>query len=204
MKELSLEDGKRLVKLSRSIIADYLRSSLDRDLYRKEISKIVDEKLGVFVTLRYFSDRSLRGCIGYPFPSDSVAELLIDASIAAATEDPRFMPLSYKELDKINVEVSLLSEMQEIDKSNISREVVIGKDGLYLQYLYRSALFLPEVPIEEHWNLNQYLENLCYKAGLPADTWKKEKAKLFRFQTIIFAEIKPNGAVKRINLDELR
>ena len=64
--------------------------------------------------------------------------------------------------------------------------IEIGRHGLVLQYMGRSGVFLPQVPVEQGWDLDQYLTNLCYKAGLPDGSWKKQGARLFWYEGFKF------------------
>src|SRR5437867_11612891 len=118
------------------------------------------------------SEKNLRGCIGYVSPPLNIYESVVVAAINAATEDPRFIAISEKELNEIIFEVSVLSKPSLIKLENIDvslSKIVIGRDGLILESKYGSGLCLPQVPVEQQWNIREYLRNLCYKAGSPAD-----------------------------------
>lgn len=137
--------------------------------------------LGVFVTL-HLAGR-LRGCIGSIIAHEPLYLGTWNMARMAAFHDPRFPPLSRGEWNNIEMEISVLDQpVPCLDADKIE----IGKDGLILQYAGHQGLFLPQVPVEQHWDLPQYLEQLCYKAGLPAGSWKKTGAKLFRFQAQVF------------------
>ena len=64
----------------------------------------------------------------------------------------------------------------------------VGRDGLIIENGYHRGLLLPQVPVEQNWNLNEFLEGLCYKAGLNNDAWKYEDTKIYSFQAQIFEE----------------
>ncbi len=49
----------------------------------------------------------------------------------------------------------------------------------------QSSVFLPQVPVEQGWDLTAYLEQLCFKAGLPGNAWKDKDARLFLFSADI-------------------
>src|SRR5690606_20771618 len=160
-------------------------------------------KAGVFVTLNYLTrmrEEHLRGCIGFPLPEKMLRQSVVEAAIAAATEDPRFPPVDIQELDDLIFEVSVLTPPQEIRSSpdEYRKEIKIGKDGLILRWRYGSGLLLPQVPVEMKWNIDQYLTNICYKAGAPADAWKDRASKLYKFQAIVFKEKEPKGQVIRL------
>jgi len=128
---------------------------------------------------------------------------IIDASIAAATQDPRFPPVNKKELADIVFEVSILIPPIEIKVQNPKdylNVIKIGRDGLILTWRYGSGLLLPQVPVEAKWDTEEYLANLCYKAGAPPDIWLMSDSKLFSFQANIYKESYPNGNVVRMRL----
>jgi len=129
---------------------------------------------------------------------------VIEAAIAAATEDPRFPPLDSRELDNIIFEVSVLTPPQEISINNPSdyrKEIEIGKDGLILRWRFGSGLLLPQVPLELNWDTEEYLANLCYKAGAPPDVWLDSNSKLYKFQAEVFKEANPNGQIVKMGYD---
>jgi len=85
---------------------------------------------------------------------------------------------------------------KDFDTRELLHKITIGKDGLIIRYRDRSGLFLPQVPVEQGWNVEEYLTNLCYKAGLSPDTWLEKEASILYFQGQIFSEVKPNGMIK--------
>lgn len=162
-------------------------------------------KAGVFVTLNYLTrnrEEHLRGCIGFLLPEKMLRQSVVEAAIAAATEDPRFPPVDIQELDNMIFEVSVLTPPQEIRVApdEYRKVIKIGKDGLILRWRYGSGLLLPQVPVEMKWNVDQYLANICYKAGAPVDAWKDHASKLYKFQAIVFKEKEPKGQVVRLEL----
>ncbi|MGC8572021.1 MAG: TIGR00296 family protein [Candidatus Micrarchaeia archaeon] len=203
MKFYDLKDGEILVKSARKAIENYIkyntRSSID------ELNKFKDQ-VGVFVTLEKHPTNDLRGCIGFPIAVAQLKDMIIDASIAAAVEDPRFMPLKKEELDKIVIEVNILSEPTLIKKpeniEDIIKEIKVGRDGLLIKYGYYSGLLLPIVAVEEQWDEKTFLENVCIKAGLDTDAWKNPKAKLYKFESQVFKEAEPNGKVYERNFEK--
>jgi uncharacterized protein (TIGR00296 family) len=51
-------------------------------------------------------------------------------------------------------------------------QVVIGRHGLVVSMGRRHGLLLPQVPVEHGWERQTFLEQTCYKAGLPPDAWQ--------------------------------
>ena len=185
--KLTSDEGHLLIKIARENIATYLNGG---DYHCNcELPDIFYEKLGVFVTLSINSN--LRGCIGYPEPYMELIEGLLDVSIAAAVDDPRFNPLSLEEFDKVKIEVSVLTKPQlvQVDSYEDYLNVLkVGRDGLIIENMYHRGLLLPQVPVEQNWDIETFLENLCYKAGLYRDAWKEENTKIYNFQAQIFEE----------------
>ena len=184
---LTDNEGQLLIKIARDNITSYLKGV--NYVPVKDLPEIFHEKLGVFVTLSI--DSNLRGCIGYPEPYMELIEGLLDVSIAAAVEDPRFNPISLDEFKKVNIEVSVLTKPQQVivDSYEDYLDVLkVGRDGLIIENMYHRGLLLPQVPIEQNWDIKTFLENLCYKAGLYADAWKEENTKIYSFQAHIFEE----------------
>jgi uncharacterized protein (TIGR00296 family) len=197
---ISLIEGAELVRLARMAVEKYLQESV---IIKSE--KDMLEKAGIFVTLSYVpisKSEYLRGCIGFPLPEKPLHQGVIEAAIAAATEDPRFPPLDRRELDNIIFEVSVLTPPQEIRASpaDYGKEIEIGRDGLILQWRFGSGLLLPQVPIELKWNVEEYLANICYKAGAPPDVWLDPTSKLYKFQAAVFKEVEPKGKIITIGL----
>jgi hypothetical protein len=162
---------------------------------------------GVFVTIYLVnnmnSEKNLRGCIGYVFPSQNIYDSVIAAAINAATEDPRFIAISEKELDDLIFEVSVLSKpaLIQVENTDVSlSNIVIGRDGLILESRYGSGLFLPQVPVEQKWNIREYITNLCHKAGAPSDAWLLPDSKLYTFCSLIFREKLPNREIYPENI----
>jgi uncharacterized protein len=196
---ISLIEGTDLVCLARSAVEKYLQESVII-----KPGKETSEKAGVFVTLNYVTPSRrefLRGCIGFLLPEKALYQGVIDAAIAAATEDPRFPPLDVQELNNIVFEVSVLTPPQEIRVNNPAdyrNEVEIGRDGLILQWRFGSGLLLPQVPVELNWDVEEYLANMCYKAGAPPDVWIDPSSKLYKFQATVFKEVEPKRQIIRV------
>jgi uncharacterized protein len=158
------------------------------------------ERRGVFVTLRTEPDGELRGCIGFPLPHLALGRAIGEAAVAAASEDPRFPPLGPEELRRVTLEVSILSPPEPLDSTTpeqLPSQVRVGVDGLILEAEHASGLLLPQVALEQHWSAEQFLAATCEKAGLRRSRWREPGARLFRFQSAVFAEEHPGGPVRR-------
>ncbi|MEM3064205.1 MAG: TIGR00296 family protein [Candidatus Nitrosotenuis sp.] len=196
---ISDQDGAILVKTARKIVTEFVKNGrrleLDEDSRRR-----LDFESGIFVTLNIEDD--LRGCIGFTLPR-KVSQALPEAAIAAATQDPRFLPVSESELDRITFEVTVLTPPQPLRVDNpvqIPSKIKIGRDGLLIKRGYHSGLLLPQVPKEHGWDERKFLDYTCQKAGLPPGCWMEKDAQIFTFEGIIFKEDHPNGNVVRVLL----
>jgi len=199
--ELSQKEGEFLVKLARRAVEEYLKTR-KHTRAPDNVSEKLKQPCGVFVTINTIEngEKELRGCIGYPYPTDPLFQAVIQSAINAATEDPRFYPLSPKELDKVVFEVSVLTPPQKIETNKPKEypaKINVGRDGLIVERGIYKGLLLPQVPVEWKWNEEEFLCQCCVKAGLPADNWLLDGTKLYKFQAIIFEEETPNGEVKR-------
>ena len=142
-----------------------------------------NERCGIFVTLKKHGE--LRGCIGFVKGVEPLSEAIQEMAVAAATRDPRFSPVSSSELSEISLEVSVLTPMTEVKSI---AEIEIGRHGLMLLHGRHSGLLLPQVPVEWGWDVDEFLVNLCYKAGLPPGSHLEPGAKLLKFSADIFSE----------------
>jgi hypothetical protein len=185
---LNDDEGVFLVKLARSAIETYLK---DGKIIKvpDDINPILKEERGAFVTLQ--RDGDLRGCIGYPEPVKPLAQAVIEVAISAATGDPRFPQVTPSEMDKIQVEVSVLTkpEIIPVEKpAEYLEKIEVGKDGLIVEMGIYRGLLLPQVPVEWKWDIEDFLANTCMKAGLSPDCWLQEGVNIYSFQSQIFEE----------------
>jgi len=199
--QLSQKEGEFLVKLARQAVEEYFKTR-KHITPPENISKKLSQPCGVFVTINSVmnGEEELRGCIGYPYPTAPLAQAVIESAINAATQDPRFPPLSLRELDCIVFEVSVLTPPQKIEVKNPKEyctKIKVGEDGLIVERGMYKGLLLPQVPVEWKWNEEEFLCQCCNKAGLPPDFWLIEGTKIYKFQAIVFEEEKPRGLVKR-------
>lgn len=198
--ELTDADGELLVKTARAIVFEYLKNN-NRLKLDENFESNYSFNSGVFVTLN--NPNGLRGCIGFPLPDKKLFNALKDASISAATEDPRFSPVRVDELDEITFEVTVLTPPEEIrvdDPLDYLSQIKVGRDGLIIKHSFYSGLLLPQVPIEYGWTEKEFLEYTCEKAGIPKDYWKKKETKILKFEGIVFKEESPSGKVIREKL----
>ena len=199
---ISDEDGEQLVRLARRAVEKYLNESIIVNL---DNMYQFSQKAGVFVTLNYVdnNEEHLRGCMGFPLPDKKLHQSVIEAAIAPATQDPRFPPLDKEELASVIFEVSVLTSPEKINVQSpkeYQNHIKIGRDGLILRCKYGSGLLLPQVPVELRWDIDEFLANICYKAGAPPDTWLMAESRLYRFEAIVYRESEPSGKIIKVDL----
>ena len=195
-----------MVNLSRQAVQKYLESG-ETATPPKDTPKKLFVNCGAFVTINTIKHgkSQLRGCIGYPYPTNPLVEAVIDAAINAATQDPRFYPLQTSELNDVVFEVSVLTPPEPVKVDNprdCVKKIKVGQDGLIVEKGFYKGLLLPQVPVEWGWSEEEFLCQCCLKAGLPPDSWLTKGTKLYKFTAIVFGETKPNGEVKRKSLSK--
>ena len=171
---------RALVEIARDAVAEHVAG-------RKGGAPRVEdlpEASGAFVTLKKKGE--LRGCIGTLECRAPLAAEVARVAVCAAREDPRFEPVRASELDEIDVEVSVLGPLEEIDPFDPAA-IVVGVHGLVVERGYRRGLLLPQVATELNWDRETFLAHTCLKAGLPADAWRGG-AKVYRFAAEVFGD----------------
>ncbi len=185
MIELNREQQLRLLGLARRTIENVLdgKGLPEADMVDEFGDSIFAERCGAFVTLH--ADGALRGCIGYIKGIKTIPETIIDMANASAFKDPRFPPLRKQEYGVIDIEISIMSPIEEV--RDVS-EIEVGRDGLIISAGYRTGLLLPQVATEYGWDRKTFLEHTCYKAGLPGDAWRAKGTKIEKFSAQVFGE----------------
>lgn len=136
---------------------------------------------GAFVTLE--KGGALRGCVGRLFTDQPLYLTVQRMAVAAALEDERFPPVQAQELSELDIEISVLSPLDQIAHPE---EIEIGRHGVVLRAQGKQAVFLPQVAPEQGWDRAELLRQLCKKAGLPDDAWKE--GTLYVFTAQVFGE----------------
>jgi len=169
-----------LLDIAQQTVENYVRFGQIPDF------EVEDERLwqpeGAFVTL--YNHGQLRGCIGRVVSNQPLWQTVRDMAVSAATQDPRFQPISPEELPELTYEVSVLSVPQEIGDW---RKIELGKHGVIIQRGLNSGVFLPQVAEETGWNLEEFLTQLCVgKAGLEPDCYKNPQTTIKVFTAQVF------------------
>ena len=176
---LSEQEKEILHKIAREAIESKFRREKLSEI--KFTSKTLKEKRGAFVTLHKHGN--LRGCIGYIRAQKPLDQTIREMAMAAAFQDSRFNPLTEKELNDIDIEISVLTPLR---KGSNTEEIVVGKIGIYIIKGLYSGLLLPQVATEYGWDRKTFVEHTCTKAGLPDDAWKEKDTEIYIFSADIF------------------
>lgn len=175
---LTEAEKSELLSIAKKSIESYVKKSEIPDFQIK--SPTFQKPSGAFVSLH--KGGALRGCIGYIEPAKPLWITVRDAAIAAATQDYRFEPVGKSELNKIEIEISVLSPLTLIKSPD---EIEVGKHGLLISQYSVSGLLLPQVATQYGWDKSQFLSQTCLKAGLPENAWK-EGATIYAFTADVF------------------
>jgi len=192
---ISPDEQKILLTDARESIASQLEGR--RPVYNESgtANSVLNKPCGAFVTLHKIEaadgaggakpERKLRGCIGRMTATIPLLETVRTMAREAAFGDPRFPPLKPGEPEQCFIEISALSPMSVCPDP---RQVEVGVHGLYLIRHGRSGVLLPQVPVEQGWDLDEYLDYICIKAGLPPKSYNAPDATLYTFTAVVFGE----------------
>jgi hypothetical protein len=180
---LNKEEKKKLLDIAKSSIIEAVTGK--RQFYPSVTEEKLNENCGAFVTIK--ENNRLRGCIGYIQAVKPLYETVKDTAKSAAVNDYRFSPVRQDELDKLELEISVLTPLKKI--KDIS-EIEVGKHGLYMKKGFDSGLLLPQVATEYNWDKETFLRETCGKAGLPQDAWKDKSTEIYTFSAEVFGEEK--------------
>ncbi|HPB80497.1 MAG TPA: AmmeMemoRadiSam system protein B [Spirochaetota bacterium] len=180
--EITPGEKNYLLSLARKSIVSYLAGGKQVAVNESSVPQSCRDAKGVFVTLK--KNGALRGCIGFITGMKPLYQAVIENAWNAAFRDPRFPPLDRSELGGITIEISVLTEPCPV--RNVD-DIVVGRDGLIIRMGDRQGVFLPQVPVEWGWSREEYLIQLCRKAGLPDNAWRNGAA-IYSFRAIVFGE----------------
>lgn len=183
MADQTLDPKERLIllKLARHAIMESLGSGGEYPEF--EPSPGLRAPSGAFVTLH--RKGQLRGCIGTFSAQNPLEETIQEMARAAAFQDPRFTPVQAREVPEIDIEISALTPMREVQDLE---EIEVGRHGLYVMDGPFSGVLLPQVATEQGWDRQTFLEQTCIKAGLDRDRWRSDDLKVFVFSAEVFGE----------------
>jgi AmmeMemoRadiSam system protein B/AmmeMemoRadiSam system protein A len=173
------EEKKELLEKARNSIANFVLTGKKGNPVPPKSSGILNEIAGAFVSI--YVDGKLRGCIG-GFARENTLNDLVQQMAVSASCDRRFSSIEPEELDKMELEISVLSPLKKIDSID---EIVLGKHGIYIKKGINSGTFLPQVATKTGWKLEEFLGHCSRdKAGIGWDGWKE--AEIFIYEALVF------------------
>ncbi len=176
--KLNAEERRALLALARQAVLAHLTHG-PRPYLEGAVGSL---KLGAFVSVHVAGE--LRGCIGHLQSDRPLGDVVAECAVQAASEDPRFDPLTLGELAATQIEISVLGPIEPVH--DIS-EIVVGRHGLIVAQGYCKGLLLPQVATERGWDRETFLAHTCLKAGLRRDAWTAG-AQISKFEAEVFAE----------------
>ena len=179
---LSHEEKNVLLSFAREAIAISLRGGEPPE-HRVPHAALREEGRGAFVTLH--KKGALRGCIGALTSPSPLYETIANMAVAAATGDPRFENLTLAELERVDIELSILTPLKKVDDI---AEIEVGRHGIYLLKGDHKGVLLPQVASEYGWTREQFLDHTCLKAGLKPGEWGDEGVEIYTYEAEIFSE----------------
>lgn len=179
---LNKTQQKELLQIARKTLEGYITNGTAPRF--SVTDPALKETRGVFVTVH--RNGELRGCIGQIIGTDPLYLTVSRMAIESATGDPRFSPVTIKELPEIELEISVLSVPERIKDAS---EIELGKHGVIACRNHQSGVFLPQVAQETCWSKEEFLNELCQqKAYLPKDAWRDKDTELYTFTAQVFKE----------------
>ena len=186
---LTAEEKQTLLRLARAALLQGVAGETMPALDLHSLTPTLRAPGASFVTLTIAGE--LRGCIGALEPYQPLAEDVREHAVGAALEDPRFPPVSRREVDHINIEVSRLTlprKLEYADAEDLLNKLHAPEDGVILRDGVRRATFLPQV-WEKIPDKERFLENLCYKMGMPPDAWRRQHLEVLTYRVEEFKEL---------------
>jgi len=185
---LSEAERQVLLKLARDTVTSYLKEGHQSEVKEGEynLTPRLRAPGAAFVTLR--NEGRLRGCIGHVIAIVPLYQSVAQNAVQAC-RDPRFTaaPVTGAEEPELSIEISVLTTMRRLLDP---RKVEVGRDGLMMVRGRMQGLLLPQVPVEQSWDREEFLAQTCYKAGLQLDAWRDSQTEIYRFSAQVFGEEK--------------
>lgn len=182
----TLGEGARqeLLRLARQTVAAYLRKEKPPEVAADAVPADARADGACFVTLE--NNGQLRGCIGNMQAQGPLYQAVIRNAVLAC-QDSRFVqnPVTAGELDRLHIEISYLTPMKPVKNTD---EIIVGRHGLYIILGNHGGTLLPQVAYEYGWTREEFLRQVCRKAGLPLDSWKRPEATIYSYEAEVFGE----------------
>jgi AmmeMemoRadiSam system protein A len=177
-----------LADREKQLLLELARRALTAGVEKREsipdvpADEVLRQPGGAFVTLHRRG--RLRGCVGQLPSKQPLVEVVAHCAKAAALEDPRFKPVRADEVAEIEIELSILSGLEDVTLGRIEA----GKHGLVVSRGRQRGVLLPQVATEFRWQAARFLEETCVKAGLEREAWKDPQTRIQAFTAEVFSE----------------
>lgn len=194
------EEGGMLVKAARHTVELYLKSAkFDKGIMEKRTLHL-NEHHGIFVTIRHYPLGSIRGSAAIVKGTKPLRTLIVEAALASAADDKRHLQISVHELEHIVFEVGVISKPIKLKGSSTAmlKSVKEGKEGILLEYGYKTGVILPE-EITKQSKTPKLFEELCKRAGLDKVHSKRSDLSFYKFASDSFVEKEPEGEVEKVS-----
>ncbi len=180
--QLTEQEKAKLLRIARVTIEERLKTGKTSAINSTDLSPQLSTPAGAFVTLN--KEGKLRGCIGRFSADMPLYKTVQEMAISAALHDHRFMPVASDEMNKIHIEISVLTPMRKITDID---EIEIGKHGIYIKKGSHSGTFLPQVARQTKWTREEFLGHCARdKVGIGWEGWKD--AEIFVYEAYVFGE----------------
>ncbi|MGE5325728.1 MAG: AmmeMemoRadiSam system protein B [Deltaproteobacteria bacterium] len=180
--KLGAREKRALLEIARMSVETAVRERKLYDCSPEGLDALARDR-GAFVTLREKGE--LRGCIGNIGARKPLCMTVRDVAAYAALRDTRFRPVTLGELNSLDYEVSVLSPLHRVTDW---AQIHVGRNGLLVRKGDYQGVLLPQVPVEEHWNRDTFLDQTCVKAGLSPRCWKDDDTDVFMFTADVFGQ----------------
>jgi AmmeMemoRadiSam system protein A len=180
MSSLAERERQLLLQIARSALT--LAVAGEPSLQEFPSDEILQLPAGAFVTLHRRG--RLRGCVGQLPGRDALVAVVAHCARAAALDDSRFEPVTSAEVSEIEIEVSVLSALQDVTLEAIEA----GRHGLVVSQGRQRGVLLPQVATQFNWGARRFLEETCVKAGLERDAWRDPATRVQAFAAEVFSE----------------
>jgi AmmeMemoRadiSam system protein A len=179
---LPADSQRRLIQIARETLDNFVcgrggRRPESEDPYLEAAD------YGAFVTL--FKENELRGCIGTCSPCGPLRQTVVEMTEAAASRDGRMRPVRADELERVHIDISVLSPLK---RSSDPLSLIVGEHGLHVARKGSRGVLLPQVAAEREWDMKTFLEQTCVKAKLPKNAWRWPDTKVSSFTALIIEE----------------
>lgn len=189
---LTAQEKERLLDIAKKSVETAVKEGKLYECSADGMAALMQER-GAFVTLT--KNGELRGCIGYVAAMKPLCHTVRDVAAYAALRDQRFSPVTARELDQLEYEVSVLSPLRHVMDIN---QIRVGRDGLLIHNGDGEGLLLPQVAAEQHWDRITFLEQTCRKAGLPRNAWQDKDTDIFRFTALVFGHAPAQAVIPEL------